>query len=154
MTTKYEKEKKRYEEEDRKRFGAIKWDKKSIIILVIIILSILSLIIVLEIDFKRYSIKSNENWSTTCGNITYIRPIDVMEQTRIGNRYVTEGYIVGYNYVIDGIKYQDSTYLTSRAIRNKLFIKKNKEGDVKRIYYNKTNHKESYLDTDFDSTCE
>ena len=77
-----------------------------------------------------------------------------MEQTRVGNRYVTEGYIVGYNYVIDGIKYQDSTYLTSRAIRYKLFIKKNKEGDVKRIYYNKTNHKESYLNTDLDSTCE
>ena len=50
-----------------------------------------------------------------------------MEQTRVGNRYVTEGYIVGYNYVIDGIKYQDSTYLTSRAIRYKLFIKKIKK---------------------------
>ncbi|MBD8389026.1 hypothetical protein [Dysgonomonas sp. BGC7] len=153
MTTRYRKEQIRYEEEKKKRFENIKWDKKSIVILILIILFILSIIIALNIDFKGYLVKNNKDWSITCGQIISVRPIESMEQTRGGNIFVTEGYIVKYTYEVDQTMYEDSLYLISRAIRNKLLLNKLKEEDSRKVYYNRVNHKESHLDTDLESSC-
>lgn len=154
MTTRSVKEKKRYEEEKKKIHKTIKWDKTSIIILILFILSVLSFIVALNLDFKGYHVKGNSNWATTCGEIVFVKTINNMEQTKVGNRFVIVGYIVKYNYEVTGIRYQDSIFLLSRAIKNKLLVNNIREGDLRKVFYNKFNYKESHLDTDLESTCE
>lgn len=154
MTTRSVKEKQRYKEEKKKRLESIKWDKKSIIRLILITSVILAFIIAINIDFRGYNVKNNANWAVTCGKILSIKPIDNREETRGGNRFVTEGYLVKYNYEIDRVSFHDSIYLSSRAIKNKLLINKIRIGDSRKIYYNKANHKESHIDTNLESTCE
>jgi len=153
MSTKRKKKKKRYKEEKNKKPETSKWDRTSTITLIAIALFFLSLIIAPNIDFKKYYVKNNSNWSTTCGKIISIKSIDNVEQTRAGNRIITEGYIVKYSYEVSKIIYQDSIYLLARAIKNKLLINKIKEGDSRKIYYNKINPKESHIDSDLDAIC-
>ena len=154
MTTRYEKEKKRYEEEEKKKNKPAEWDRESIVILALVSSAILLSVIATNIDFIGYYVRNNLNWSTTCGEVISITPHDNMEQTRGGNRYVTEGYFVEYNYIVDSTLHQSSIYLSSRAIRNKLFVHKiKKDGSIK-VYYKKNDHKESHIDINVESAWE
>jgi len=154
MTTRLEKEKKRYEREKNNRFKSIRWDKKSTIILLSVIIFIISSFIALNVDFKGFYIKNNSNWDTTCGKIIDIKPHTNMDQTKMGNMMVTVGYIVTYEYEIDKVIYSGTKYLSSRAIKNKLFIHGTYEGDIRKIFYNKMDPEESHIEIDLESVCE
>lgn len=94
MTTRLEKQRKRYEEEKKKKIEGVKWDKKDTITSSALVLLIVLLLIAFNIDFKAYYLENNPNWAIACGKITDIESIDVMEQTRGGNRFTIGGYFI------------------------------------------------------------
>ncbi len=151
MTTRLEKQRKRYDEEKKKKkIEGVKWDKKDTITSSALVLLIVLLLIAFNIDFKAYYLENNPNWAIACGKITDMESFDVMEQTKGGNRFTIGGYLIKYIYQIDNILYMDSIYFSSRM----RFGSIPRIGDSRKVYYKKTDHTKSHINLNSPFDCE
>jgi len=146
MTTKYQKQQKKYKEEQKKaENSSTRLDLKSITYIVLFLCSIAILCFVITTDIKGYLIQQNPNWTKTTGQVQSIEKITGIKQTKIGNQVETTGYKIKYYYVVNNVVYEQ-VYLSGTGQKNlHRFINFVKPLDSIEVYYKKKCPKSSYI---------
>lgn len=152
MTTRLVKSQKKYELEKAKKVNSAKWDKRSVISLLLFSCFVGLFCIILSIDIKGFFIRNNKNWITTSAKIESIDNQNIVEQTKAGSINKTLGYNFRYTYVVNDVVYNKNLYLP-KPVSQKLvnLLRKNNSSWVVEIYYKENNPDESYINIDIDS---
>ena len=153
MTTKYQKQEKKYKEEEKRNVEnpLIHFDKKSIIHIALFFCFIIIGYFAVTMDFQGYFVQHNPNWTTATGQVQSIDKIVGMEQTRAGNQITTIGYKIKYCYIINGIKYEQKYIYGKTKTNLREFVNFVKPLDNVEIYYEKKDPKNSYINININS---
>ena len=152
MTTKYQKQQKRYEEEKKKAENSpTRLDKKSIIYVVLFSFFIAIVCFAIMVDIRGYLIRHDPNWTVTIGQVQSIEEIIGMNQTKAGNRIEIIGYKIKYYYMVDSIGYEQEYIYGARKIDLRRFVGFVKPFDSIEIYYKKEDPKNSYINFNLNS---
>jgi hypothetical protein len=152
MTTKLQKREKEYQLKKMNEMKSHqKWDKKSIIISIIISSFLVSVLVISSIDIKGIFIRNNHNWNTINGTILSYEKATTIDQTLAGNIPRTTHYKIQCLYIVDKIEYKQDIMLKPN-IANRFFAQIeypiNKEIE---IFYKKDNPTYSYINTNINS---
>ena len=128
------------------------WDKRSIIIFIILIFILAGSILFSTIDFKYLFVRNNSNWSTITGRIDSIEELTGINQTRTGNKTSIKGYKVCYTYIVKKKEYHAEVVISPSKREFVSFADKTKNRWEIEIYYNKSELTDSYMNTDMKST--
>ncbi len=132
MTTRREKQKKLYEE-SRKNRSPVKWDRKSVITMMIAMTVFVCLLAFIGFlateDIHRFETMPNDQWAATVGRIDDIESMTGIVQTRSGGQ-VVKRYTIRYSYTVDGITYGKTRHAESLS---RWFEK----GSEVQVYYRK-----------------
>ena len=152
MTTKYQKQQKRYEEERKKSESlTTRLDKKSIIYTVLLFCIMVVLYFIITKDIKGHLIQQNPNWTKATGQVESIEIITGIEQTRIGNQMATIGYKIKYYYLADSVVYEQ-VFLSGKGQRNlQEFINFVKPLDSIEVHYKKKKPQNAYINFNINS---
>jgi len=151
MTTKNQKQPKKYKEDKSKniRIYLDYSDKKAIIRTTLIILFFATFYFLVKVDIKDFFIRHNRSWAITIGEVQSIEDITGIEHTLVGNRITTFAYKIEYCYIVGGIRYKQM-YVSGRT--NVVdFVSFIRPFDKIEIYYKKKNPTESYINFDTNS---
>ena len=128
------------------------WDKKSLLILSIIIFLLVGTILFISVDFKEFFIRNSSNWTATVGRIDSIEELTGINQTRMGNKIAVTGYKIEYTYLIGDDELHAETIIS--PLKNEFIayaIEVKKKWEIE-IYYKKTKITDSYVNTNLGST--